>query len=192
MKTAMTRTVVIGTSCSGKTTFARDLARALGLPHIELDALHWLPDWLERSSDDFCTLTAEAVSHDNWVVDGNYGIVRDLVWSRATVIIWLNYSFPTVLWHALARTVRRSLPREELFSGNRESLRMAFFSRDSILWWVITTFHGRRKHYRRLFDARTLPHLLYVEFRTPYEAEDFLAQLHTNSDSAERSISVGS
>jgi adenylate kinase family enzyme len=53
MKTEMARTVVIGTSCSGKTTFARDLARTLGLPHIELDALHWQPNWVSRSAEEF-------------------------------------------------------------------------------------------------------------------------------------------
>lgn len=173
----MARTVVIGTSCSGKTTFARDLAHALGLPPIELDALYWLPNWAPRPADEFCALTSQALSHNHWVVDGNYGIVRDLAWSRATTIIWLNYSFPTVLWRALARTVRRALTGEKLFSGNRESLRMAFFSRESILWWVVTTFHRRRNQYRRLFDTRTLPHLVYVEFRRPSEAEGFLARL---------------
>jgi hypothetical protein len=141
-----------------------------------------------RDPDEFCRLTAEAVSKDHWIVDGNYALVRDLVWARATAIIWLNYGFPTVLWRALARTVRRSLSGEKLFSGNRESLRMALFSRDSILWWVITTFHRRRNHYRRLFDTRRLPHLLYVEFRTPLEAEEFLVQLGKNNDPVKRSI----
>ena len=177
MKTEMARTVVIGTSCSGKTSFARDLARALGSPHIELEALHWQPNWVPRPAEEFSALTAQAVSQDNWVVDGNYAIVRDLVWSRATTIIWLNYSFSTVMWRALARTFRRALTGEELFSGNRESLRMACFSRDSILCWVITTFHRRRKDYRRLFDTRTLSQLVYVEFGRPLEAETFLARL---------------
>jgi hypothetical protein len=84
--------------------------------------------------------------------------------------------------------VRRTLTREELFAGNRESVRMAFFSRDSILWWVITTFHRRRNQYRRLFDSRTLTELAYIEFRTPFEAEIFLALLQKNSDPAMPSI----
>ena len=159
--------VVIGTSCVGKTTFARSLARVLSFPHIELDALYWQPNWVPRASDEFRALTARALSQDCWVADGNYSVERDLIWSRATTVIWLNYVFPVVLWRALTRTMRRVLTKEELFSGNRESLRMAFFSRESILWWVLTTFHRRRKQYRQLFDTRTSPQLVYVEFRKP-------------------------
>ena len=170
----MARVVVIGTSCVGKTTFAQALARGLNFPHVELDSLHWQQNWIPRPPEEFRALTAEALAKDCWITDGNYGAVRDLVWSRATTVIWLNYSFPVVLWRALTRTFRRVLTQEELYSGNRESLRMAFFSRESILWWVITTFHRRRRQYRRLFDTATTPRLVYVEFRSPAEARNFL------------------
>ena len=173
----MTRVVVIGTSCVGKTTFAKSLARVLSFPHIELDALYWQPNWVPRPPEEFRALTAQALSQGYWVTDGNYSVVRDLVWSRATTVIWLNYAFPLVLWRALMRTVRRVLRHEELFSGNRESLRMALFSRESILWWVLTTFHRRRKQYRELFDTRTSPKLVYVEFRNLSEAQNFLTGL---------------
>ena len=146
-----------------KTTFAQALARGLNFPHVELDSLHWQQNWIPKPPEEFRALTAQALAKDCWITDGNYGAVRDLVWSRATTIIWLNYSFPVVLWRALVRTIRRVLTQEELFSGNRESLRMAFLSRESILWWVITTFHRRRKRYRQLFDMRTSPQLVYVE-----------------------------
>ena len=175
----MARVVVIGTSCVGKTTFAQALARGLNFPHVELDSLHWQQNWIPRPPEEFRALTAEALAKDCWITDGNYGAVRDLVWSRATTIIWLNYSFPVVLWRALVRTIRRVLTQEELFSGNRETLRMAFFSRESILWWVITTFHRRRRQYRRLFDTATTPRLAYVEFRSPAEARNFLRGIET-------------
>ena len=175
----MARVVVIGTSCVGKTTFAQALARVLNFPHVELDSLHWQPNWIPRPPEEFRALTAEALAKDCWITDGNYGAVRDLVWSRATTIIWLNYSFPVVLWRALVRTIRRVLTQEELFSGNRESLRMAFLSRESILWWVITTFHRRRRQYRRLFDTATTPRLVYVELRSPSEARNFFRGIGT-------------
>lgn len=175
----MARVVVIGTSCVGKTTFARSLARVLSFPHVEMDALYWQPNWIPRASDEFRALIAQAVAQDHWVSDGNYGVVRDLVWSRATTVIWLNYIFPLVLWRALTRTARRVLTQEELYSGNRESLRMALFSRESILWWVLTSFHRRRKQYREFFSTRPSSQLVYVELRNPSEARHFLAALDT-------------
>ncbi|WP_423226670.1 AAA family ATPase, partial [Candidatus Amarolinea aalborgensis] len=49
----MQRIVVVGTSGSGKTTLARRLALALGIPHIELDALHWEANWQEAPVEVF-------------------------------------------------------------------------------------------------------------------------------------------
>jgi adenylate kinase family enzyme len=179
VKDEMTRVIVIGTSCVGKTTFARSLARVLSFPHVEMDALYWQPNWIPRASDEFRALIAQAIAQDHWVTDGNYSVVRDLVWSRATTVIWLNYVFPMVLWRALIRTARRVLTQEELYSGNRESLRMALFSRESILWWVLTSFHRRRKQYREFFSTRPSSQLVYVELRNPSEARHFLAGLDT-------------
>ena len=133
----MKRVVVIGSSCSGKTTLARRLAEALDCEHIELDALYWGPSWSEAPREAFRAAVEERLAGDRWVVDGNYSVVRDIVWSRATDAVWLNYPFPIVLGRALVRTLRRIVLREELFGGNRELFRKTFLSRESILWWVI-------------------------------------------------------
>ena len=127
------RVIVVGTSCSGKTTLAKTLAHTLNVPHIEMDAIHWLPDWQARPTEEVRQLTAAAVAARRWVADGNYSIVRDMLWGRATTLIWLNYSFPVVFGRALWRTTHRIITRQELFSGNRESFRQSFLSRNSIL-----------------------------------------------------------
>jgi adenylate kinase family enzyme len=122
------RVVVVGTSCSGKTTFARKLAQTLGLAYIELDAIYWKPNWCARPLEEFRALVEKAIAGENWVVDGNYSKVRELIWKRATHIIWLNLPFYLVLGRVLHRTVRRILLREELFSGNRETCGYLFCS----------------------------------------------------------------
>jgi len=175
----MERVIVIGTSCCGKTTLARRIAEVAQAPHVELDALFWGPDWTEASPDSFRAAVKEQVSGDRWVVDGNYGTVRDLVWSRATDTIWLNYPFRIVFGRALSRTVRRVFLRQELFGGNRESFGGAFLSRESILWWVITTFRHRRKEYRALFDNGAFPGLHLTELRRPKDAEELLKRIQS-------------
>src|SRR2546423_2625807 len=86
-----TRLVVVGTSGSGKTTIAVRLARALGVPHVELDALQHGRDWEQATDTQLRERAAGATTGDGWVVDGNYSAVRDVVWPRATAVIWLDY-----------------------------------------------------------------------------------------------------
>lgn len=68
---------MVGSSGSGKTTVAKVLARRLGVPHIELDALHHGPGWTVR--DDFVADIDRMSATDAWVIDGNYSAVRDLL-----------------------------------------------------------------------------------------------------------------
>lgn len=168
------RVSVVGTSGSGKTTFSCRLAERSGLKHIEVDSLHWLPGWQERPNEEFLDLVTEAIEEDRWVLDGNYSRIRDLVWQRATHVIWLNYPFPVVFWRVFSRSIRRSITREELWDGNYESLQKTFFSRDSILLWVINTYRRRKRVYRDFFSDNLYPHLECVEIRSQRQAEKFL------------------
>jgi adenylate kinase family enzyme len=43
---------VVGTSGSGKSTFARELAELLNLPFYEMDQLFWKSDWHESSDNE--------------------------------------------------------------------------------------------------------------------------------------------
>lgn len=172
---ASPRVAVIGTSGSGKTVFARELARILNRHHIELDMLHWGPSWTPRP--DFASLVEDAVAGDTWVLDGNYSSVRHLVWPRATAIVWLNYPFHIVFSRALSRTVRRLLTREVLFAGNTESFSTSFMSLDGIPGWVLRTYWRRRREYAALFAQDRFRHLELFEVTAPAQAVDLLARV---------------
>jgi adenylate kinase family enzyme len=173
----MYRISVVGTTGSGKTTLARRIAATKNLPHIELDAIHWGPDWTPLSLEEFRRRVQTEVAQDQWVIDGNYGKVRDIVLSRATHLVWLNLPFPLVFWRTLKRTARRVFTRQELWAGNRETLRGALFERDSILWWVIRT-HGRRmREYRRLVESDQYSHLVVYEIRNSDDLKEMLLSL---------------
>ncbi len=171
------RVVVIGTSCSGKTTLAKNLAHALGVKHIELDSIHWLPDWVERPNDEFRNLVEKEVAADLWVLDGNYSKTRDIVWTRATAIVWLNYSFPLVAYQALRRTAQRIFTREILYSQNHETFKQAFMSRDSILLWVLTTFHRLRRDYPLLLQEVSGSEVKVFVFQNPKKTKEFLKRI---------------
>ena len=173
------RVAVVGTTGAGKTTLARHLAHRLAVPHVELDALYWGPNWTPVPADLFRQRTALAVTENAWVIDGNYGSVRDLVWGRANLIVWLDYSLPLILTRLLKRTLRRTLTREELWSGNQERFREQFLSRESLFLWAFRTYWRRRREYPALFKEPAYRHLTIVHLRSPRTTDDWLARVGT-------------
>ena len=167
------RVVVVGTSGSGKTTFAKSLSQRVNIPHIEVDALYWGPNWTERPEEDFRADITRAIAAPSWILDGNYSEGRQIVWQRATMLVWLNYSFPVVFSRAVYRTVIRVVTRKRLFAGNRESLRQ-IVDPDWIPWWVIRTFRRRRREYGALLNSPEFKHLEVKVFRRPRDAEAYL------------------
>ena len=166
-----TRIAVVGTSGSGKTTVARRLAEHHGVPHVELDALHWGPNWSEPTAEEFRARVDEATSVPGWVADGSYhGKLGDSLLERADFIIWLDLPFRTVARRIWVRTLRRIRGREELWAGNRETWRDAFFSRDSLFVWIVTTHRARRRRYLDRLDRYE-----FVRLRSQREIEEWLA-----------------
>lgn len=168
------RISVVGTTGSGKTTLARQVAQHFQIPHIELDALHWEPNWTAASPQVFRERVTEALSGDRWVVDGNYSAVRDIVWSQADTVVFLDYSFWLNMARLLRRTVQRSLKQEELWNGNREGIRKSFLSQESIVLWMLQTYQRNRKKYPLLFQRPEYAHLSVVHLQSPQMAEEWL------------------
>ena len=148
------------------------------MPHVELDALHWDPGWSEAPLDVFRQRAAAALHPDGrWVVDGNYGVVRDIVWSRADTLIWLDYSFPLVLWRLTRRTLWRGLASVELYNGNRESLWTHLFTRDSLFLWLLKSHWRRKRDLPKALAQPEYAHLHVERFRSPRETSAWLHRL---------------
>ena len=150
----MRRVNVKGTSGSGKTTFAAELARRLDLPHVELDALHHGPNWDEPTDAEFQARVSEAMAGapDGWVIDGNYETkLGGLVLDAADTIVWLDLPLWFKLRRLWRRTTRRIRERIELWSGNRESWRGAFWGRESLFAWTLRTHFRHRLRWPRRF-----------------------------------------
>jgi adenylate kinase family enzyme len=170
------RISVVGTSGSGKTTLARQIFQSIDIPHIELDALHHEPNWTEAPIDVFRKRVEQSLSGNSWVVDGNYSKVRDIVWSRADTVIWLDYPLPLIMKRVVWRTFRRVVTQEELWNGNRETWQTTF-SRDSIILWVLQTYRKSRKEYPILFKQPEYAHLKVVHMRSPKTTQAWLSSL---------------
>jgi adenylate kinase family enzyme len=165
------RVAVISTaSGNGKTTTGRDLAERLGVPFVELDALHHGPNWAEPTAEEFRTRVEPIVRSDARVIDGTYrNKLGDLVLEEAEVVVWLDLPLHVWLPRLLRRTARRVIRREELWNGNRERLRDALHPRNSVVLYALRGYRERR----RTFPSE-LAGFRVVRLRTTAEVDEFL------------------
>lgn len=178
------RFLIVGTSGAGKSTFAKALAEAAQCPWVELDALYWGPGWMPVPHESFENAVRQATVGDRWVVEGNYSAVRNVLWPRATHLVWLNHGRWTVFSRLLWRTVSRGATRTRLSHGNRESLRMAFFSRDSVLLWSLSTFRKNQIRFASLRRDARYAHLEWTEITRPSDARAVIERLARSTGSA--------
>ncbi|MFI0898197.1 adenylate kinase [Streptomyces sp. NPDC020983] len=117
--------LVVGMCGAGKTTLARTLSQRLGLRLVDVDGLRHGPGWSVRAQ---FAADVDRLTHDaGWVADsGAYAEVRDLLWQRASYVVWLDLPRWTLVRRVAGRSLRRVLTRQELWNGNRESLRGMF------------------------------------------------------------------
>jgi adenylate kinase family enzyme len=164
--------LVVGASGSGKTTVAAELATRLGVPHVELDALHHGPNWSEPDWDEFRARVLAAVEAEGWVCDGMYeSKLGTAVFERADTVVWLDLPIRVLLSRLWRRTRDRIANDVELWSGNKESWRNAFVGRESLFVWTVRR-HGRlRRDLPGILAAPKLSHLDVVRLRSEEEEE---------------------
>ena len=167
----MERIIVIGTTGSGKTTFARALANRLGVPHGEQDAWNHEPNWQPAPLPRFRAQVDLFTSGRAWVMDGNYGKARDIGWARADTLVWLDYPAWVVYPRIVRRTFLRVLTRQPLWNGNRETWRGAL-APDGPLRWFWRTHWKRRREMPGL--VAEYPNLRLVRLRSPGAAARWL------------------
>ena len=177
---------MVGCSGSGKTTLARSLAGALGVPHIELDAIFHQPGWTPLDDDTFRTRVTEATTPDRWVVDGNYSTVRDMVWERADTVVWFDLSFARTMARVIRRTVRRTVLRRELWNGNREPLSnlLSFDPKQSIIAWAASRHHTYRGRYTAAQADPRWRALTFIRLPTPAAVRRLVADVEATERQA--------
>ncbi len=170
--------IVVGTSCAGKTSFAKKFSLYSSITHFDLDDLHWLPNWVEREDKYFLQdVSQNILTLQSWLVSGNYlSLTKDSLWKEADTIIWLNYNLPTVLWRYIKRSYKRVILKEPCCNGNYETFRHAFFSSESMLLWILKTYNKRKEMFKILQNG-TFAHKNWIEFNYPKEANSFIKNL---------------
>jgi len=168
---------VVGNSGSGKSTFSRALAHKLGYPHLELDGIAHQASWRMIDPGEFRARVGAFIdANPTWIIEGGYELVRELVWSHAQQMIWLDPSrfenMRAVVW----RTLRRSITCEVLWNGNREPW-SNLYSLDpdkSVIAWAWVKHPERRALYNHTIDDPRWKHLTWTRFTSRKAAARYL------------------
>jgi len=175
------RIVVVGTSGAGKSYVAQQLATRLGVPYVCNDAIIHRENWRPNPPAQRYIEFEAATRGDGWTYDGNIGGLHSpedkLILQRADTLVWIDLPRFEVMRQLLWRTILRSWTREKLWHGNRESWRLSFASRDSILLWSWQTYDLRRRQYRRIFADPQWSHLRRIRFDSRTAVNRWLGNL---------------
>lgn len=162
--------VLANASGCGKTTVARDLARTLDAAFVELDGLNHGPGWTEATADELRAKLEPLLDGEYWVVDGSYSRkLGTFVLDAADTVVWLDLPVRVWLPRLVKRTARRVARSEELWNGNRETLRNAVAGRESLFVWAFRSHLRRRRTYPVELAGRNV-----VRLRSPGDVERFL------------------
>ncbi len=164
------RIIVIGSSNAGKSTLAHRLAARLGVPCIELDALHWEPGWVEAERAVFRARVRRAIAPASWVMAGNYTRQQqDVSWPVADTVVWLDLGLPTVLRRCVVRCWRRWRSAELLWGTNREVFweHLLLWDPDkSLIAYTIKTHRAQRRRFEALTCEPLWSHLTFIRLRS--------------------------
>ena len=172
----MQRIIIIGASGSGKTTLGNRLGDLLHIPVYDLDNYFWLPNWQNKREEFFIKEIEEISKTQEWIIIGNYFKFSSAAWDKADTIIWLDYQFMRCLCQGLKRALKAILYKIPCCAGNYESFGRLFFSRESILIFIIKNYSKYQKRYNDLYTNKD-PKKLYLRLRNPQETEFWLNSL---------------
>jgi adenylate kinase family enzyme len=176
----MQRILVMGSSGSGKSTFAQRLSAITGVPTVSLDALFWKPGWMKSDAAEFERCVTEAARQPRWIMDGNYtssgaGEVRR---SLADTVIWFDLPRRTCMTGILTRIATSyGRVRPEMAPGCPERIDLAFFR---YVWTYRRLQRPKVLHY---FEGLR-PDQTFIRFANRAEADRYLTKVAPSAGAA--------
>lgn len=172
----MKRINIVGTSGSGKSTLGRALASKVNAPFYEMDALYWRANWQGVSDEVLFSDLRMVTGQSSWVLDGNYNRTVPIKWANVDTVIWVDYSFIRTFYQATKRAIIRVVTKAELWpgTGNKESFRRTFMSKESVLLWMINHHASNRDRYEKMMASEEYQHIRFIRVRTPKQARQLL------------------
>ncbi|WP_328535144.1 adenylate kinase [Streptomyces sp. NBC_00344] len=166
----MQRIALFGPPATGKTTLARWLSAELGHPHTDLDNLLFTPDG-PLPLEEFRHQAGEIARQDEWIVEGNFSQLADVVWHRADVLVWLDFPLALIVYRIVRRSLCQLTGREDSAQARRLTWSKAFLSRRSLLRTAIRKYRRNRPRYARQVAETADLGVEVVRLHSPREAQ---------------------
>lgn len=176
---------VVGTSGSGKSTVAKKLSGALSIPYVEMDQIFWGQDWHWPSDEKFFNDLRKNIAPDKWILDGNYTRTLSIKWEKVQMVVWIDLPLKKTLFQAITRAFKRSISGKEIWpnTGNKESFRKSFFSKDSIILWTLKTYKKVKQQYVLHMNNEKYSHIKFVRLTSHKEIDEFLEKMKLHNTS---------
>ena len=166
--------LITGTTCTGKTTLGKRLSKQTKIAQIDLDDIHFLPNWVEKDPDIFVNdVNTELENHSSWIVTGSYqSLLKDTVWQEATLIVWLDYPLHLILRRYFKRTYRRVFLKEKCCGENYETLGRTF-SKESLFLWIFKSYWHKKRR-MNLWKTTVFSHKKWIILKSRKEEQRLL------------------
>lgn len=127
------RVLIVGCGGAGKSTLAVEMGKRFGLPVVHLDKLWWLPDWQNRTEQEFDEMLASELANDDWIIEGNYRRTFGTRLKYADFCIFLDYDTKLCLQSVYERVEKyKGVARPDMTDGCIEQVDDEFKN------WIIT------------------------------------------------------
>jgi adenylate kinase family enzyme len=169
----MQRVMVMGSSGSGKSTFARRLSGLTGIPSVSIDALFWKPGWIESDVNEFGRRMTEAAQQPRWIMDGNYigSGAGELRRQLSDTIVWFDLPRSACMFGIIKRIAGSyGTVRPEMAEGCPEKIDLEFFR-------YVWTYRQQQRPKLIEFFQGLRPDQSLVCFTDRTEADDYLKRL---------------
>lgn len=100
---SLKKVIVIGCPGAGKSSFARELRDASGIPLYYLDMIWHRPDRTNVSREEFDLRLREILQKDRWIIDGNYLRTLEMRLQECDTVFLLDYPVEVCLEGARSR-----------------------------------------------------------------------------------------
>jgi adenylate kinase family enzyme len=167
----MKRVMIVGQPGAGKSTLARAVGAATGLPVVHMDKIHWMPGWQERPVEDKAAMARAEELKDEWVFEGGFSRSWPHRLGRCDTLIWLDLPLSLRAWRVFKRTIRDyGRTRPDLPENCPEQFSGEFWG------WIWKTRKTGRIKIGALVSTATAETKVY-HLKTPQEVNAFIAQL---------------